>query len=87
MSLLTNGTNTLNSSISNIEKTGLWILVNEIEYFISFSDFPWFKDATVDQIFDFQQISPEQLRWKSLDIDIEIGSLKNPHFFPLKYKE
>lgn len=81
-----NGINTLACSITNIIPFGFWMLIEDNEYFISFSDYPAFKDKTISQILDFNFISPNQLTWKTLDIDIEIDALKNPQQYPLQYK-
>jgi hypothetical protein len=81
-----NGTGTLTSSVTNIANSGFWVIVQEKEYFISFKHFPAFKKATIDKIFNIQILSPTQLHWPELDIDIEIDSLEKPHFFPLTYK-
>jgi hypothetical protein len=71
--------------ITNISHLGFWMIINEKEYFISFADYPAFHKATVDEIFNYQVISPEQFRWPVLDIDIELDSLENPSLFPLVY--
>ena len=80
------GISTLNCSITNIAPFGFWVLIEDKEYFISFSDYPGFKDKTINQILNVIYIPPKQLSWESLDIDIEIDALENPKQFPLKYE-
>lgn len=80
-----NGTNILDCSITNIEKFGFWMILFDKEYFISFNDYPKFKNATIEQIFDFELLSPKQICWKKLDIDIEVDALENPARFTLLY--
>jgi hypothetical protein len=63
------------------------MLIEDKEYFISFSDYPAFKDTTINQILNFNYIPPKQLSWESLDIDIEIEALEYPQQFPLKYRK
>ena len=75
-----------NSYVTNISSVGFWLIIGEKEYFVSFSDYPEFKKASVDKIFDLKMISPIQLRWDLLDIDIELGSLESPKQFPLVFK-
>ncbi|MEA1920943.1 MAG: hypothetical protein U9N52_13975 [Campylobacterota bacterium] len=36
--------------VTNISNHGLWILSNEKEYFLSYEQFPWFKDKTINDI-------------------------------------
>ncbi len=87
MNLQSRGTSTLtNNEVTNISKFGIWIIIDDIEYFISFEDYPQFKNATVEQILSFETLSPTQLYWKSIDCDIEIDALINPQQFPLKFK-
>ena len=87
MTLLMNGTSTLISSVTNIIESGFWIWIGEKEYFVPFSDYPSFKKATIDQILSMQIISPNQMRWEALDIDIELSALNNPEHFPLHFIE
>jgi hypothetical protein len=75
-----------NNEVTNISKHGFWILIERNEYFVPFNDYPLFKKATVEQIIDFEMLSPHQLFWKSLDCDIELAALESPQQFPLFYK-
>ncbi len=81
------GKNILNSSITSVTSFGFWILCNDKEYFVSFADYPEFKNANVVSIFNVEQLSPNQLRWNELDIDIELDALENPSVFPLIYND
>lgn len=86
MNSKTSGTGISDCSITNINDLGIWILVEDSEYFIPFSDYPGFKDASVSRIFQVKFHSPSQLHWESLDIDIELDALKKPESFPLVFK-
>ena len=84
-STLKDGKHTLTGSVTNISNVGFWILVNDKEYFVPFSNYPEFKKATVDEIFSMEMLSPRQLHWQSLDCDIEIDALEAPERFPLRF--
>ncbi|OGW32529.1 MAG: hypothetical protein A2X59_09265 [Nitrospirae bacterium GWC2_42_7] len=86
MSLKARGKSTLVSEVTNIGKTGFWLLYQDIEYFILFNDYPAFKNATVKEIYSMKVIGPGQLRWKELDCDIEIDALEKPEEYPLIYR-
>jgi len=86
MSLSGTGTNISDCNITAINDLGLWILLNDREYFLPFRDYPGFKEASIDQIFKVQLIKPSQLRWEDLDIDVELEALAKPESFPLIYK-
>jgi len=74
------------SEVTNIEPLGFWVLVDEREYFIPFADYPVFKSASIQQIFQMQRLSPTQLHWPDLDADIEIEALKQPEHYPLGFR-
>jgi hypothetical protein len=76
----------ITASVTNNSLLGLWIMVEDKEYFISFSSYPVFEGASINEIFDLKLLSPNQLYWEKLDIDIELNALENPTLFPLSYK-
>ena len=73
------------TQITNIEHDGFWLLTEAGEYFVSFSDYPAFYGANVEQIFNFK-VSDGDFHWPDLDIDIEIAALEHPEHFPLQFK-
>ncbi|HRP70106.1 MAG TPA: DUF2442 domain-containing protein [Turneriella sp.] len=80
------GTSTLAFEITNIERYGFWILIDEREYFVSFDEYPIFKEATLQQILDVERPAPNQFHWPSLDADIELEALQNPKKFTQSFK-
>ncbi|MBI5653000.1 MAG: DUF2442 domain-containing protein [Chloroflexi bacterium] len=80
------GTRTLQNQVTNINSLGLWLLVEDHEYFVPFDDYPVFKTATIDQILNFRRIGPRQYHWPHLDADIELDALDHPERFPLMYR-
>ena len=61
------GTDTLtNSSVTAISKHGFWIICHDKEYFITFHDYPVFKNISVDKIFNMYSIGNSQLRWTEI---------------------
>jgi hypothetical protein len=73
------------AEVQNISQEGIWILVNSKEFFMSFTQFPWFLKASIGQIYNLELFHDTHLHWPALDIDIELDSLKNPAMYPLKY--
>ena len=72
--------------ILNLSPNGFWLLFNEKEYFLSFSQFPWFRNANVKSIFNVQSPNPDHLYWPDLDVDLETKSLDFPEQYPLVSK-
>ena len=50
MKLKKHGESTSITEVTNIDSMGFWILVSSKEHYLSFSDFPWFMDASIKQI-------------------------------------
>jgi hypothetical protein len=85
MKSLKNGKNTL-VSVENITPFGIWIFVNGKEYFLNFSEYPYFKDQTITSIQNVKLLHGFHLYWPDLDVDLEIDNLENPEKYPLKSK-
>jgi hypothetical protein len=72
--------------VTNIDRFGLWLLVQEKEFFLAYEEYPWFKNATVDQILNVQLLHEDHLHWPALDVDLCVESLEQPENHPLVYK-
>ena len=83
MKLLKRGKN-ISISIENITPFGIWIYVKEKEYFLSYRDFPYFRNQTLNSIQNVQLIHGYHLYWPELDVDLEVDNLENPQNYPLK---
>ena len=78
------GTGTSTAEVTNISKHGFWLLLDGRELFLSFDQFPWFKQATVDAILNLERATPQHLRWPDLDVDLAVDSIEHPERYPLK---
>ena len=72
--------------VTNISTHGIWLLVGEREFFLSYEDFPWFKEVPIGNILRVEQPTPEHFYWPDLDVDLSIESIEHPERFPLKAK-
>ena len=77
------GTITSAAEVTHISRFGFWMLVGEEELLLSFEQFPWFKQATVEQITHVERPTPNHLYWPSLDVDLSVDSIRRPGDFPL----
>lgn len=84
MSSLAHGNDTSAVEISHISIHGLWLFSRGKEYFLSYEDFPWFKDKTVRAIHHVEEPTPGHFFWPELDIDLTQDIIENPERFPLK---
>ena len=72
--------------ILNISASGIWLFVLDKEYFLPYTEYPWFKDAAVKAILNVRLLNRVHLHWPDLDIDLEVQSLEHPDQYPLQYK-
>jgi hypothetical protein len=77
------GTATSAPEVSNISKHGFWMLIDDRELFLPFSDFPWFKQSNIDAILRVERPTPGHLRWPQLDVDLSLDSIEHPERYPL----
>ena len=72
------------TEVTHISANGIWILTGDKELFMSYNDFPWFKEAPEEKIFNIEEPTPGHFYWPDLDIDLSVNIIKNPALFPLK---
>jgi len=71
-------------SVENITPFGIWLYVKEREYFLSYEDYPYFKEQTIKSIQKVQLLHGYHLYWPDLDVDLELDNLENPQKYPLQ---
>ena len=69
--------------VSIASNQGFWLLLDEEELYLPFAEFPWFKQATVEQMMTVERPSRNHLYWPLLDIDLSVDSIRQPERFPL----
>ena len=80
------GKNTSMIEITNISSHGIWLLAKDKELFMSYQDFPWFKEQTLGAILNVEEVSPGHYYWPVIDVDLTEEIIENPDKFPLKAK-
>jgi len=80
------GENTSLTEVTNVSAHGLWLLSGETELFLSYKDFPWFKNAPIGEVLNVEEPTPGHFYWPDLDVDIGLETIENPERFPLKAK-
>ncbi len=86
MSSQAHGNNTLAVEITNISSHGIWLLAHNKELFMSYEDFPWFKNKTVKSITNVEEQGLNHFYWPEIDVDLSVESIEHPERFPLKAK-
>ena len=72
--------------VTFISKNGLILLLGDKEYYLSYGKFPWFKTASVRDVFDVQMKGRNRIRWEALDVDLNLSIITNPDAYPLMAK-
>jgi hypothetical protein len=78
-----NGTVTLGAEVTNVSTHCFWLLLGDEELVVPFSEFPWFKKATIEQLAEVRRPTQDHLYWPLLDVDLSVESIRKPVRFPL----
>jgi hypothetical protein len=73
----------MNPEVSHISRDGIWLSFPDRELFLSYQNFPWFKEASVSAVLNIQLPQPHDLYWPDLEIDLAVESIEHPERFPL----
>ena len=74
------------AEVTHISSHGVWLLAGGRELFMSYEDFPWFKDVPVGKILNVEEPVPGHFYWPDLDVDLSAEIIEHPERFPLKAK-
>ena len=69
--------------VTHVSRHCFWLLLGDDELAVPFADFPWFRQATIEQLSDVNWPTQDHLYWPQLDIDLSVASLRDPAAFPL----
>lgn len=80
----THGIPTSGTEVTHVSGHGIWILTDGREFFLSYDNFPWFKDAPIGKIINVKKMASGHFYWPDLDVDVDIELIEHPEKFPLK---
>lgn len=69
--------------ITNISTHGVWLLAHGKELFMSYDDFPRFRDQFVKSIINIEESSPGHFYWPDIDVDVTEEIIENSSKFSL----
>lgn len=84
MRSLAHGNSISEVEVTNISTHGVWLFAHGEELFMSYDDFPWFREMAVKSIANVEEQSPDHFYWPDLDVDLTREIIKHPERFPLK---
>lgn len=80
-----NGNNT-SVKVLTITANGILLSIPDGDFFLNYNDFPWFKNASVNDVFDVEMEGDSAVRWDKLNVDLEIESILHPEKYPVTMK-
>jgi hypothetical protein len=76
------GKGTSEVEVTQISIGGIWLLIDDKEFFLPFEKFPRFRNATVGSIHNVQLVDNRDLHWPDLEIDLSVTSIGEPQQVP-----
>jgi Protein of unknown function (DUF2442) len=76
------GNGTSEVEVTQISIGGIWILIDDKEFFLPFENFPEFRNATVGAIHNVQLVDNHRLHWPELKIDLSLDLIGKPEHIP-----
>ena len=64
----------------------VWVLIDDEELALPYSEFPCFKAATIQQVPNVLRPTSEHLHWLDLDVELSVESIRHPERYPLMAK-
>ncbi len=74
---------TSQAEVLNVSPHGFWLYVAGREYLLAFDDFPWFRQASVEQLFNVEFSHDHHLYWPKLDVDLDLERIEHPEKYLL----
>ena len=72
------------AEVKLVTSEGIFLVIEDAEYFASFADFPYLADLPSGQIFNVQYCGHGHIRWEDADIDLHTKILAHPEEFPVR---
>lgn len=76
----------MSPTIFRVSTRGIWLLTEDKELFLSYEEFPWFKQSTIAEVTHVEEPQKGHFYWPDLDVDLTIDIIEHPEKYPLKAK-
>ena len=85
MNSSTPGNSISTPEITHVSPHGIWLLsASGKELFLSYDDFPWFRNQPVSAIYNIQELSPGHYYWPDIDVELSESIIEKPEQYPLQ---
>ncbi len=80
------GVSTSRVEVVQLTPVGLWLAWRDTELYLDHDLFPWFRQASVAQVFNVIEERDGHFHWPDLDVDLDIDRIQHPERYPLVAK-
>lgn len=71
-----------NVEVTRVSSRGIWLKAHQQKFFLSYYDFPWFKNKSVQALLHVEEPLPGQFYWPELNLNLAMETLRAPHRHP-----
>ncbi|MFT3929761.1 MAG: hypothetical protein QM709_05595 [Spongiibacteraceae bacterium] len=68
--------------VTRVSSRGIWLRVHDRTFFLSYYDFPWFKDKPMRAVLHVEEPTPGEFYWPEINVNLGVDTLKSPHRYP-----
>lgn len=79
------GMNIGGAEVTTITAEGFTLRLDGQDHFLSFDEYPWFREATAEEIRAVERPFRGDLHWEELDVQLHEESLFHPERYPLRF--
>jgi len=76
------GDSTSKVEVTHISGHGVWLLTHDKELFMSYDEFPWFREQPVKAVLHVEEPTPGHFYWPEIDVDLTEEIIEHPDRFP-----
>lgn len=71
------GDNTPWLEVTQVSQNGIWLLVDNEEFFLPYDAYPKFRESTVHRLFNVERDGSTHVYWPDLEIRVSLDSLRH----------
>lgn len=71
------GATTLGADVTTVSSHCVWMLIDDEELALPYSEFPWLKAATTQQVFNVLRPGADHPHWPDLEVDLSVESIRH----------
>lgn len=70
------------AEVTRVSSRGIWLKAHDRKFFLSYYDFPWFKNKPMRAVMHVEEPSPGEFYWPEINVNLGMETLLSPHRFP-----